>query len=159
MWLVHPFPALCSQQPATSKQMKQKPKTYTCLVLSYTRLVLGATRWEGGCAAGSLPPPPLPQTWTCCAVQIATRVPLSLYLGPRLAVSVGRLPLPALPPLGPRPQRLPLPILSYFYHTSDTCLVLSYTRLVLGERSEQLPAGEGGCAAGSLPPFPFHRPK
>ena len=29
-------------------------------------------------------PLPLPQTWTCCAVQIVTRVPLSLYLGPRL---------------------------------------------------------------------------
>jgi hypothetical protein len=39
---------------------------------------------EGGCAAGWLAAPlPLPQTWTGRAVQIVTRVPLSLYLGPR----------------------------------------------------------------------------
>jgi hypothetical protein len=38
-------------------------------------------------SSSTLCPPPttrVPQTWTCCAVQIATRVPLSLYLGPRL---------------------------------------------------------------------------
>ena len=40
---------------------------------------------EEGCAAGLLSPSHHPkQTWTCSAVQVVTRVPLSLYLGPRL---------------------------------------------------------------------------
>jgi hypothetical protein len=61
----------------------------SCLVLSYTRLVLGE-RSPLGRAAALLArcPLPLPQTWTCCAVQIVTRVPLSLYLGPRLVNAV-----------------------------------------------------------------------
>jgi hypothetical protein len=52
------------------------------LVLSYTRHWLGE-RSPLGRAAALLAgcPLPLPQTWTCCAVQIVTRVPLSLYLG------------------------------------------------------------------------------
>jgi hypothetical protein len=56
-----------------------------CLVLPFTRLALGV-RPPLGRAAALLARSrlPLPQTWTCCAVQIVTRVPLSLYLGPRL---------------------------------------------------------------------------
>jgi hypothetical protein len=61
------------------------------------RLVLSclirATGWanaprEGGRLRCWLAAPlPLPQQWTCSAVQIVTRVPLSLYLGPRLAIT------------------------------------------------------------------------
>ena len=43
-----------------------------------------APRWGGRLRCWLAAPLPLPQTWTCCAVQIVTRVPLSLYLGPRL---------------------------------------------------------------------------
>jgi hypothetical protein len=45
-----------------------------------------APRWGGRLRCWLAAPLPLPQTWTwtCCAVQIATRVPLSLYLDPRL---------------------------------------------------------------------------
>jgi hypothetical protein len=50
---------------------------------------------EGGCAAGWIPLP-LSQQWTCSAVQIVTRVPLSLYLGPRL-VNLPGLPAPQNP--------------------------------------------------------------
>jgi hypothetical protein len=65
-----------------------------CLALYTPRAGRTPPAGEGGCAAGSLPPLPLPQAWTCCAVQIATRVPLSLYLGPRLvnAVSLRKRP-------------------------------------------------------------------
>ena len=58
----------------------------SCLVLYTPRDGRTLPAGEGGCAAGSLPPSRhyLNQTWTCCAVQIVTRVPLSLYLGPRL---------------------------------------------------------------------------
>ena len=53
-----------------------------------------APRWGGRLRCWLAAPLPLPQTWTCCAVQIATRVPLSLYLGPRLvnAVSLRKRP-------------------------------------------------------------------
>jgi hypothetical protein len=56
------------------------------IVLSYTRHWLGRLSPLGRAAAllAGCPPLPLPQQWTCSAVQIATRVPLSLYLGPRL---------------------------------------------------------------------------
>jgi hypothetical protein len=43
-----------------------------------------APRWGGRLRCWLAAPLPLPQTWTCRAVQIVTRVPLSLYLGPRL---------------------------------------------------------------------------
>ena len=43
-----------------------------------------APRWGGRLRCWLATPLPLPQQWTCSAVQIATRVPLSLYLGPRL---------------------------------------------------------------------------
>jgi hypothetical protein len=58
----------------------------SCLALSYTRHWLGG-RSPLGRAAALLAgcPLPLPRQWTCSAVQqIVTRVPLSLYLGPRL---------------------------------------------------------------------------
>jgi hypothetical protein len=69
-------------------------------VLYDTRLVLGE-RFPLGRAAALLARCPPPTTlskllgpWTCSAVQIATRVPLSLYLGPRLvnAVSLRKRP-------------------------------------------------------------------
>jgi hypothetical protein len=44
-----------------------------------------APRWGGRLRCWHAAPLPLPQTWTCCAVQIVARVPLLLYLGPRLA--------------------------------------------------------------------------
>jgi hypothetical protein len=76
-------------QPKFSEGMCLLNYLQSCLVLSYTRLVLGERSPLGRAAAllARCPPPmiiPLPQTWTCCAVQIVTRVPLSLYLGPRL---------------------------------------------------------------------------
>jgi hypothetical protein len=40
--------------------------------------------WGGRLRCWLATPLPLPQQWTCSAVQIVTRVPLSLYLGPRL---------------------------------------------------------------------------
>jgi hypothetical protein len=43
-----------------------------------------APRWGGRLRCWLATPLPLPQQWTCSAVQIVTRVPLSLYLGPRL---------------------------------------------------------------------------
>ena len=43
-----------------------------------------APRWGGRLRCWLAAPLPLPQQWTCSAVQIVTRVPLSLYLGPRL---------------------------------------------------------------------------
>jgi hypothetical protein len=43
-----------------------------------------APRWGGRLRCWLVTPLPLPQQWTCSAVQIVTRVPLSLYLGPRL---------------------------------------------------------------------------
>jgi hypothetical protein len=45
----------------------------------------GGLDWEWQCCACCCGPIKLSGcNWTCCAVQIATRVPLSLYLGPRL---------------------------------------------------------------------------
>jgi hypothetical protein len=43
-----------------------------------------APRWGGRLRCWLATPLPLPQQWTCSAMQIATRVPLLLYLGPRL---------------------------------------------------------------------------
>jgi hypothetical protein len=43
-----------------------------------------APRWGGRLRCWLATPLPLPQQWTCSAVQIVTRGPLSLYLGPRL---------------------------------------------------------------------------
>ena len=61
--------------------------TRPCLVLScliHASCWANAPRWGGRLRCWLAAPLPLPQTWTCCAVQIVTRVPLSLYLGPRL---------------------------------------------------------------------------
>jgi hypothetical protein len=52
--------------------------------LTHASCWANAPRWGGRLRCWPAAPLPLPQTWTCCAVQIATRVPLSLYLGPRL---------------------------------------------------------------------------
>jgi hypothetical protein len=61
---------------------------FTCLALSYTRLVLGGSSPLGRAAAllARCPPPATSHLGLlyACAVQIVTRVPLSLYLGPRL---------------------------------------------------------------------------
>jgi hypothetical protein len=59
----------------------------SCLVLSCLIRATGwadAPRWGGRLRCWLAAPSPLPQPWTCSAVQIVTRVPLSLYLGPRL---------------------------------------------------------------------------
>jgi hypothetical protein len=45
---------------------------------------VNAPRWGGRLRCWLATPLPLPQQWTCSVVQIVTRVPLSLYLGPRL---------------------------------------------------------------------------
>jgi hypothetical protein len=60
------------------------PKTscLSCLVLYTPRA--GRVCIRTAALLARCPPVPLPQTWTCCAMQIVTRVPLSLYLGPRL---------------------------------------------------------------------------
>jgi hypothetical protein len=52
--------------------------------LTHASCWAGAPRWGGRLRCWLAAPLPLPQTWTCSAVQIATRVSLSLYLGPRL---------------------------------------------------------------------------
>jgi hypothetical protein len=60
-------------------------------IVLYAPLAAGwanAPRWGGRLRCWLATPLPLPRTWTCSAVQIVTRVPLSLYLGPRLANAV-----------------------------------------------------------------------
>jgi hypothetical protein len=62
-------------------------EAHGCLVLSYLIRATGwadAPRWGGRLRCWLAAPLPLPQQWTCRAVQSVTRVPLSLYLGPRL---------------------------------------------------------------------------
>ena len=58
------------------------PPPLSCLI--HASCWANAPRWGGRLRCWLAAPLPLPQTWTCCAVQIVTRVPLSLYLGPRL---------------------------------------------------------------------------
>jgi hypothetical protein len=79
-----------------------------------------APRWGRRLRCWLATPLPLPQQWTCSAVQIVTRVPLSLYLGPRSSLWLA--------------------------------LVLYTPRA-----GWALPAGEGGCAAGSLRPSRYLR--
>ena len=61
---------------------KNATRVLSCLI--HASCWANAPRWGGRLRCWLAAPLPLPQTWTCCAVQIVTRVPLSLYLGPRL---------------------------------------------------------------------------
>ena len=70
-----------------SEMMRVIPQhVLSCLVLYAPLAGRTLPAGEGGCAAGWLPPSHYLNNGpaVCSAVQIVTRVPLSLYLGPRL---------------------------------------------------------------------------
>jgi hypothetical protein len=75
-------------QPASGSKTANPQPPPPPLVLSCLIRATGwanAPRWGGRLRCWLATPLPLPQQWTSCsAVQIVTRVPLSLYLGPRL---------------------------------------------------------------------------
>ena len=83
-----------------------------------------APRWGGRLRCWLATPLPLPQQWTCSsAVQIVTRVPLSLYLGPRLVNVVS---------------------LSYKILTANRVLVMQWTlHRTTDERSIRVPQMSG----------------
>ena len=115
-------------------------RVLSCLI--HASCWANAPRWGGRLRCWLAAPLPLPQTWTCCAVQIVTRVPLSLYLGPRLVnvVSLRKRPnslylqnklspyLDALQHLSPLPpvlrQLLPL------RHLQLLCVCVQYAHSV-----------------------------
>ena len=81
-------PLRCAHTTAVDDRRSPPVRRAACgLVLScliHASCWANAPRWGGRLRCWLAAPLPLPQTWTCCAVQIVTRVPLSLYLGPRL---------------------------------------------------------------------------
>jgi hypothetical protein len=82
--LLHSEVLLMPKNFAAKKKKKRRGGVLALSCLIHASCWANAPRWGGRLHCWLAAPPPLPQTWTCCAVQIATRVPLSLYLGPRL---------------------------------------------------------------------------
>jgi hypothetical protein len=83
----------CRPSPSAAAPVRSRPGrprlVLSCLI--HASCWANAPRWGGRLRCWLAAPLPLPQTWTCSAVQIVTRVSLSLYLGPRLVNAVSLL--------------------------------------------------------------------